>query len=240
VKVEVLADADAVAARAAATVCDAVRSKPVAVLGLPTGNTPIATYAVIARRVAAGAADFTSTSVYALDEVVGPVAGAPGTNGAFYGQSIRFPVGGLHVPDPAAADPEQHIRSHADALRRAGGFDVCVLGIGVNGHIAFNEPGSGRDSAARVVALDESTRVALAGAFGSLADVPQEGMTLGVADLLESRRVLVLALGEHKAEAVRRAIEAPPSASTPASWLQGHDDVTWLLDTAAASPLRRG
>jgi glucosamine-6-phosphate deaminase len=215
-----------------------VRGAEQPILGLPTGNTPIGTYYELAQHVSDGAADFSNTIVYALDEFVGPERDTPGTNSAFYRQYVRFPVRALHVPNPSAADPAQHIRAFADAVRRAGGFDLCVLGVGANGHIAFNEPGSGRDSTARVVDLDEATREGHAGAFGSLSRVPRQGMTLGVADLLEARQILVLALGEQKAGVVRKAIEGRPSADIPASWLQSHGNVTWLIDRAAAAELR--
>ena len=115
-----------------------------------------------------------------------------------------------------------------------------MLGIGVNGHIAFNEPGSERDSRARVVTLTPESRAAHADAFGSLDRVPARGMTLGIADILAARRILVLATGAGKAAIVERILEGPMTAAVPASWLQPHADVTWLLDAAAASRLPRG
>ncbi len=138
------------------------------------------------------------------------------------------------LPQPI---PDAEIRSFADAIRRAGGLDLCVLGIGVNGHIAFNEPGSAVDSRARAVELEPASRAAHAASFGSLDRVPSTGMTLGVADLLESRRILVIAEGEKKASIVREAIRGPEGPEVPATWLRRHPDVTWLLDAAAAAQL---
>lgn len=238
-RIEILADEAAVAVRAADLVCEAVRAKPAARLGLPTGNTPILTYAEIARRVAVGETDFSHADIYGIDEFAGAARTTPGTNSVFYRQHVNFGQRALHCPNPSATEPEEHIRAFADAIRRAGGLDACVLGVGVNGHIAFNEPGSPRDSRARGVELTPVSREAHATAFGSLSAVPSRGMTLGVADLLEARRIVVLAAGARKATIVRAAIEGAETADIPASWLQSHQDIVWLLDAAAARELRR-
>ena len=264
-RIEVLENAEAVAVRAADLICDAVRAKPGARLGLPTGNTPIAAYDELARRVDAGACDFSAADVYAIDEFcrdaaltpqpswlepdlrplpqggegecIVPGRTTPGTNSVFYKEHLRIKPRALHCPNPAAEDPEAHIAAFAEAIRRGGGLDLCVLGIGATGHIAFNEPGAARDSSARVVTLTRLSRQAHAENFGSLDGVPSRGMTLGVADLLESRAIVVLATGAHKAEVVRAAIKGPMTAEVPASWLQVHTDVVWLLDKASAGAL---
>ncbi len=237
-RIEIVAGDDALALRAADVICHAVRAKPAAMLGLPTGRTPISTYADLNRRVSAGQADFSQAAIYAIDEFAGAGPAVPGTNAAFYAPHLNLGQRALHCPDSAAHDPETHIRAFADAIRHAGGLDLCVLGIGVNGHVAFNEPGSGRDSRARVVDLTEASREAHAAGFGSLEAVPARGMTLGVADLLEARSIVVLATGALKATIVRDAIEAAETPAVPASWLRSHADLTWLLDEAAASALR--
>jgi glucosamine-6-phosphate deaminase len=238
-RIEIVADEEALAVRAADVICDAVRAKPVALLGLPTGATPVRAYAELERRVSAGAADFSRATVYALDEFAGASRMTPGTNSVFYRQHLNIGQHALHCPNPSAHDADEHIRAFADAVRRAGGLDLCVLGIGVNGHIAFNEPGSSRDSRARVVDLTPVSREAHAATFGSLDAVPDRGMTLGVADLLEARSILVLASGARKALMVHRAVEGPETADVPASWLRSHADVTWVMDEAAAAELRR-
>ncbi len=238
-RIEILADEAAVAARAADLVCDALRAKPDALLALPTGNTPVRAYAELTRRVAAGTANFARAAIYAIDEFADSTRTTPGANSLFYREHVRLGQRLLHCPNPAAQDPGEHIRAFADAIRRAGGIDLCVLGIGTNGHIAFNEPASAPDSQARVVELTLESREAHAATFGSLDAVPSRGMTLGVADLLESRSIVVLATGAPKAAIVRRAIEDTPTADVPASWLQSHADVLWVLDAAAAAQLRR-
>jgi glucosamine-6-phosphate deaminase len=163
---------------------------------------------------------------------------APGTNAAFFARHLPLRLRALAVPDSSSADPHSEIARFVTAIRDAGGLDLCVLGVGTNGHIAFNEPGSALDSRARVVELTEESRRAHAADFRSLDAVPHRGMTLGVADILESRAILVLAQGAAKAPVVARAIDDPPSADVPASWLQTHTDVTWLLDEAAASEVQ--
>ena len=238
-RIEIVADEAALAVRAADLVCDAVRAKPAARLGLPTGNTPVLAYAEITRRVAAGTADFSRADVYAVDEFAGGTRTTPGTNSVFYRQYVNFGQRALHCPNPSATEPDEHIRAFADAIRRAGGLDLCMLGIGVNGHIAFNEPGSPRDSRSRVVVLTPASREAHAITFGSLAAVPSRGRTLGVADLLEARSIIVLASGARKATVARASIEGAQAAGVPASWLQSHAEVTWLLDAAAAAELTR-
>jgi glucosamine-6-phosphate deaminase len=230
-------DGGALAETAADIICATVRAKPDAVLGLPTGATPVRTYAELERRAASGLASFSGAVVYAIDEFAGAERASPGTNADFYRRYLRLKLRALHCPNAATPSPEEHIAAFADAIRRGGGMDLCVLGIGANGHIAFNEPGSGRGSRARIVELTPASREAHAAAFGSLERVPERGMTLGVADLLEARSILVVASGAAKARIVQLAIEGPMTADVPASWLREHADVTWLLDAAAASAL---
>lgn len=236
-RIETFPTADAAAARAAGLIADAAATVPNANIALPTGNTPIAAYDELAGRVARGEADFSHTTIYAIDEFVGAGRETPGTNSAFYRAHVRLGQRALHCPNPSAQDPDEHIRAFAGAIRRAHGLDLCVLGIGANGHIAFNEPGSARDSRARVVDLAIESRRAHASGFGSLEAVPARGMTLGVADLLESRQIIVMATGAAKAAIVSRAIDGAQTADVPASWLQSVDPL-WLLDEAAAAALK--
>jgi glucosamine-6-phosphate deaminase len=237
-RLEVLPDPQTVASRAAEAVCAVVAAKPDAWLGLPTGSTPVPMYAELTLRISEGACDVSRATACALDEFCA-ASGSPGTNAAFYRQHLPSWAGDLRCPDAAKLDPADEIDEHARTIRQHGGLNLCLLGIGENGHIAFNEPGSARDSRARVVELESTTRRAHAEAFGGLEAVPQRGITLGVADLMDAHAILVLATGTHKAAVVQTAIEEPPGAALPASWLQGHHDVTWLLDEAAASLLSK-
>jgi glucosamine-6-phosphate deaminase len=144
-----------------------------------------------------------------------------------------------HVPrTDCAGDPEAEVRRYARQLEAAGGIDLQVLGIGRNGHIGFNEPGSARESRTRVVELAQETRAAAAANFGGLANVPERAITLGVADILDARAIRVLAFGKGKAEIVRRMLQEPIGPDCPASFLRGHRDLRLLLDREAASGLR--
>lgn len=234
--IEIVADVTALASRATDLICAVAARKHQAVLGLPTGATPIPVYSELGRRVRDGICDLRGVSAFAVDEFLAS-AESPGTNAAFFETHLRVPLRALHLPEAAPSDPERHIAAFADEVRRAGGLDLCVLGIGTNGHIAFNEPGSERDSRARVVQLTLESRRAHASSFGALDAVPPRGLTLGIADLLESRAILMMASGAHKAEIVARAVESPQSSAVPASWLRDHGDITWLLDEAAAAML---
>jgi glucosamine-6-phosphate deaminase len=234
VPIEVLPDAARTGHHAADLVCDAVRHTPGAWVGLPTGATPLPLYQELQHRHATAGCILRDLTPCAVDEFIDLLAG-DGTNQAFYRRHLPFVADRFRCPDPASTDPERDIRTLAGEIAARGGLDLCVLGIGANGHIAFNEPGSPVESRARVVDLAPETRAAHAEAFGGTA--PIRGMTLGVADLRASQRILVLATGLHKAAVVRRALRGPASADCPASWLQDHPDVTWLLDEAASALL---
>lgn len=239
--IEVLADTAAVAIRAADLICAAVAARPRSSLGLPTGGTPVPLYEELNRRAADHTCDLSAAIGYAIDEFCTAeqtsAAPQPGTNAHFYRDHIRFRTRALHCPNPSAAEPDLHIRAYAEAIRRGGGLDLCVLGIGETGHIAFNEPGSARDSSARVIELTATSRKAHAGSFGGIERVPTHAMTLGIADIFESRAILVLATGARKQHIVHNALEGPITPEVPASWLRSHPNVAWLLDTAAVNGL---
>ncbi len=237
-QIELASSGDALARRAADIVCAAVREKPDAVLGLASGKTPLGMYAELARRVAAGKVDLGGVTAFAIDELCGVPRGHPATNASYFARELRFRLRALHVMDSEASDPDAECTGFHHALEDAGGFDLLVLGIGHNGHLAFNEPGSAFDSHARKVALEPITREQNVPYFGSLDATPAYGLTLGIADLLAARTVLLLASGAEKAEAVARALEGPVDEQAPASALQRHPNVTALLDSPAAARLR--
>ena len=153
-------------------------------------------------------------------------------------QHVDLPRAAAHAPDATAADLHAECARYEGAIAAAGGLDLCLLGIGGNGHIAFNEPGSSFDSRTRVVALADDSRAAVAGAFGGEA-VPTRALTIGIATILAARRCVLLAYGAGKAGVIARAIQDPPTPALPASALQLHPDATIILDAAAASGLRR-
>jgi glucosamine-6-phosphate deaminase len=236
-RIEKVTDEAALAVRAADIIAAGLETDA-PIFGFPTGTTPIDTYFELARRADAGEIDMTGALVFAVDEFLGATRKSAGTNSMFFRQYLRAPVKALHCPNPAAEHPGDHITAYADAIRRQGGLQLCMLGVGTNGHVAFNEPGSAQDCRARVVDLSEETRNAHVATFGSLDAVPRQGLTLGIADLMEAKSLLVLVQGASKAAILKAAIEDKPSADVPASWLRDHPDITWLIDEAAAAQLR--
>jgi glucosamine-6-phosphate deaminase len=237
-RVLIAADAADLARRAADIIESLVRERPGAVLGLATGSTPLGLYAELSRRVAAGALDLHGVTVFAIDELHGVPRDHPATNASYCARELSLPLSALHVMDSAAVDAQAECDRFRNAIERAGGLDIVVLGIGPNGHLAFNEPGSAFGSRARKVELAPSTREVYAPAFGSLEATPRFGLTLGLADLLAAREALLLASGADKAAIVARAIEGPVTPDVPASALQRHPNAAALLDPAAASRLR--
>ncbi|HET7762272.1 MAG TPA: glucosamine-6-phosphate deaminase [Phycicoccus sp.] len=238
---------EAAAARAARAVLDglAVAGDRDPVLGLATGSSPLGLYRELGRAVARGEADFSHVHGVALDEYVGLPPGHPeGYRQVLLREVcevIGLPAERLAVPDgsgpglgelrAAAADYERRIRD-------LGGVDVQVLGIGANGHLGFNEPGSAMTSRTRVKRLSERTRRDNARFFRDLADVPTHCVTQGLGTILDARRLVLVATGDAKAEAVAAALEGPLTASVPASVLQWHPDTVVCLDEAAAAGLR--
>ncbi len=236
----VATDATEFAQSAANLVCEAVRDQPDAILGLPSGRTPLAFYDELARRVGSGEAGFSGVTAFAIDELYGVPRDHPATNASYFRRHLteRIPLRALRVMDSEAPDADAECARFLKLIDAAGGLDLAVLGVGVNGHIAFNEPGSPFDSRARRIALERSTREPYAQAFGSLDAVPTHGLTLGIADLMAARRILLLASGALKAKAVAEALEGRATEEVPASVLQRHPDVTVVLDREAASLLK--
>lgn len=228
----------AFATAAADTLLELARQFDRPVVGLPTGNTPIGMYEELARRVTAGKADISAWRPFAIDEYGGP-AGHPGSNRSFFARYWDAIPGAPTIRqfDPEAADRGGEAARFATELASVGGLDIAVLGIGMNGHVAFNEPGSAADSVTRVVELAAESRQAARAVWGS--DTPRWGMTLGMKELLAARVVVIVANGETKAEVVRRGLEDEPAEEFPVSLFQRHPEVTWVLDEGAAGAIER-
>jgi glucosamine-6-phosphate deaminase len=233
-----------VAALAADTIEAAVHARPDAVLGLATGSTPLLTYRELIRRHREGTApSYSEVRCFTLDEYVGLPPGHPESYRATIARELTDPLGipaeRVHGPDPAEEDLATAGERYEAQLAAAGGVDVQVLGIGSDGHLAFNEPGSSLASLTRIKTLAEQTRRDNARFFGAVEDVPRHVVTQGLGTILRARHLLLLATGEAKADAVAAAVEGPLSASCPASVLQLHPHASVLVDAAAASGLVR-
>ncbi|WP_282568702.1 glucosamine-6-phosphate deaminase [Arthrobacter sp. Helios] len=209
----------------------------VPVLGVATGSSPLSLYRALAQR----RDELPPLRAFALDEYLGLPPGHPESYAEVVRREVVEPLGldagQVAVPDGSAADPEQAAADYEAAISAAGGVDVQILGIGNNGHLAFNEPGSPLDSRTRVVQLDESTRQANARFFSSLEDVPTQALTQGLGTIRAARSLVLLASGAAKAEALAAALQGPVTEQVPASILQLHPDVTILLADGAGSGL---
>jgi glucosamine-6-phosphate deaminase len=245
IAVLVAPSASAAAEHVAGIVADAVRAggQRGSVLVLPTGGTPVPVYRRLAAEHRAGRLSFARTTCFNLDEYQGLAGDDRNSYRRFMREQffdhVDCPADRIHIPrgDLPAAEVPAHAAAYERAIQVAGGMDLALLGIGRNGHIGFNEPGSGKDSRTRLVWLDAATRRDAARDFGGEAHVPRGGVTMGVATILAARRIVLLAVGEAKAEALARAVEGAPDPHCPASWLQDHPDCLIVCDPAAASRL---
>ncbi|GIT79980.1 glucosamine-6-phosphate deaminase [Leifsonia sp. LS1] len=241
-EVVVVKDQAAAGALAAESIVELISGKPDAVLGLATGSTPLPVYRALASLVAERGVDVSHVRGYALDEYVGLPAGHPESYRSVINREVVEPLGLtpslIHVPNGARETIEHAGVDYEKAIAESGGVDVQILGIGTDGHIGFNEPGSSFASITRVKTLTEQTRKDNARFFDSEADVPMHCITQGLSTILKARHLLLLAFGEGKAEALAGAVEGPVSAANPGSAIQLHPHVTVLVDEAAASQLR--
>ena len=237
-----MADPDEAGGLAGGAIAALVSRKPHAALGLATGSSPLAAYRDIAGRHAAGGLSLAGAGAFLLDEYVGLPAGHPQSYRSFVARELEahvdFAPGAIRGPDVHADDLLAACDAYEAAIRAAGGVDLQLLGIGTDGHIGFNEPGSSLASRTRIKTLTDQTRRDNARFFGSLDEVPRHVVTQGVGTILEARHLVLLAFGSPKAGAVAAAVEGPVTAMVPASALQLHPHATVVVDEAAASRLR--
>ncbi|HLA83461.1 MAG TPA: glucosamine-6-phosphate deaminase [Thermoguttaceae bacterium] len=213
------------------------------VLGLATGSTPVSIYRKLIRAHQEEGLDFSNVVTFNLDEYYGLSSTALQSYHRFMRETffdhVNIPDENVHVPDGTVVptDVSRYCRDYEAAIRRAGGIDIQLLGIGRNGHIGFNEPFGPKDSRTRLITLDRVTRMDAASDFFKLDNVPTQALTMGVGTIFEAKKVFLLAFGEHKARIVREAVEGPLTERVPASFLQEHTDAAFLLDAAAADEL---
>lgn len=239
-----LGSAEEVAVLAADVVEAVVRGRATAVLGLATGSTPLPTYGELIQRHESGRGpSYERVRCFTLDEYVGLPPGHPESYRATIARELTDPLGiaaeRVQGPDPTPDGLATAGARYEEAITAAGGIDVQVLGIGSDGHLAFNEPGSSLGSLTRLKTLTEETRRDNARFFGSTEEVPRHVLTQGLGTILRARHLLLLATGAAKADALAAAVEGPLGASCPASVLQLHPHVTVLVDDAAAAGLVR-
>ena len=214
-----------------------------AVLGLPTGSTPVNVYRELIRMHREEELDFSNVITFNLNEYYGLSADQVQSCGRWMEEHLFTHINirpeNIHLPD-GTIPPEEvdaHCREYERQIEEAGGIDVLLLGVGGNGHIAFNEPFSIRKSRTRLCTLDPVTRRSLASDFFGEDHVPTQAITVGVGTILDARKILLMALGEHKAKIIRESVQGPVTDRVPASFLQEHSDATALLDPSAAKEL---
>jgi glucosamine-6-phosphate deaminase len=242
-EVVILPDSTEIGAVAADAVGELLGRKPDAVLGLATGSSPLMIYDELAARCDAGLMSFAKARGFTLDEYVGLSADHHeryrNVIDRVFVSRVDFAPGAVRGPDGLAADIPAACAEYENAIQEAGGIDLQILGIGTDGHIAFNEPGSSLASRTRIKTLTRQTRIDNARFFGGDAEaVPTHCLTQGLATIMEARHVILVATGGGKAEAVHHLVEGPVSAMWPATVLQHHPHVTALLDEAAAQRLQ--
>jgi glucosamine-6-phosphate deaminase len=243
VEVIILRDSDEIGSVAADAIETLLTEKPDAVLGLATGSSPLTIYDELAVRCKDGRVSFSRAKGFTLDEYVGLPAEHPeryrNVIDTAFASRVDFPPGAVSGPDGLAADIPAACAAYEDAIRAAGGIDLQILGIGTDGHIGFNEPGSSLASRTRIKTLTRQTRMDNARFFGGDLDaVPTHCLTQGLGTIMQSRHVVLVATGRNKAEAVHQLAEGAVSAMWPASILQHHPHATVLLDDAAARRLQ--
>mgnify|MGYP002646419204 CR=1 FL=1 len=232
---------DAIGAAAATLFASCVIGKPHAVLGLATGSTPIPTYQKMAELYRMGAVDFSEVTTFNLDEYVGLNHEHEQSYYYFMMENlfrhINVPHSQIHVLSGTAEDPVAECLAYEENIRAAGGIDLQILGIGRNGHIAFNEPADAFAPTTHIVELTESTIEANKRFFASADDVPRRALTMGIGSIMKARSIVIIATGSDKAEAIKEMVNGPISPSCPASILQVHPDTVVMVDEAAGALL---
>lgn len=228
-----VSDASAGAQRAF-EIYEAALAQGIKVMGLATGATPIALYDCFV----ASALDFSNITAVNLDEYLGLTSQDPQSYHYFMQQHLfnQKPFKQTFIPDGASSDGQQAARAY-DKILSQNPIDIQLLGLGRNGHIGFNEPGTPFDTTTHLVNLTPSTIAANARFFDEPAAVPTQAISMGIASVMSAKKILLMAFGEEKATAVAATVNGPVTTDVPASVLQTHPDVTIIIDDAAASKL---
>ncbi len=227
---------------AARVVARTLNAKPNAVLGLATGSTPLGLYQELVRMHVEEGLDFSQVTTFNLDEYVGLTRKHPQSYHYFMHENlfkhINIPKQNIYIPSGTTDNYEAFCAWYEQRIEEVGGIDLQILGIGTDGHIAFNEPTSSLGSRTRIKTLAKQTIDDNARFFDSADEVPVYAITMGVGTILEAKRIILLANGENKAEAVAAAIEGPVTSMITASALQLHGDVMFIVDREASGALK--
>lgn len=239
VKVKILPDKENASAEVAQELYDLIVEKPDAVIGVATGSTPELAYELLAEKVKANNIDVSQLQFFALDEYINLPWDHPESYHSVINRTVTVPLGvdpsQVHVPEAPDDAAEGPVRYYDEQIEAAGGIDVQLLGIGRNGHIGFNEPGTPFDAPTHVGRLTDMTRQDNSRFFDSVEEVPPLAVTQGIGTILKSRKAILMAFGDAKADAIRDSLAQPPAEERPGSGLQLHSDCIFYLDEAAAA-----
>ena len=239
--VKIYKDAKSIGEAAATIFAAQVIAKPDSVLGLATGSSPIPTYSRMIEMYKEGIVDFSKVTTFNLDEYISLGHDHPQSYYYFMQENlfkgINVPVENIHVPSGTAEDIDAGGKHYDEMIANAGGIDVQILGIGNNGHIAFNEPCDNFPMGTHKVALTESTIEANTRFFENSDEVPRWAISMGIGSIMKARKIILVATGSAKADAVYGMVKGPVTPECPASILQMHPDVTVFADEAAAAKL---
>ncbi len=240
-KVIVTKNYDELSKVAAKEMASVVKNNPKAILGLATGGSPIGMYKELIRMNKEGEIDFSQVTTVNLDEYVGLSGDHPQSYRYFMNDNlfnhINIDKKNTYVPNGLAENIEEECKNYDNKIAQLGGTDVQLLGIGNNGHIAFNEPDEALVSGTHLTHLTKDTIEANARFFDSIDEVPKTALTMGLGGIMKSKKIIVIASGDSKAEAVKAMVSGKISTEMPASMLQMHRDVVVIVDEAAAKLL---
>ena len=239
---KVFPDAGAASEAAADVVAATIRGKANAAISLPTGTTPLGMFDILSQRVASGEIDFSGVEFFCLDEYVGVSHHDPGSLTRWLWDALLQRIGvkpeQVHALPSTAVDLAAAATAYDETIAKRGGLDLAVLGLGPNGHIGYNEPGSNATSRTRVISLTPESLSQASSYWDGSVSIPDKAMTIGVGTLLESKRIVLLVTGGAKAEMLRRALEEPMHEDVPASWLRlAESRFEVIADEEAASKL---
>lgn len=235
----VVKDYEEMSKKAAAIMSSQVLLKKDSVLGLATGDTPLGMYKELISKYKKNEIDFSKVKTFNLDEYYG-VDRNNSQSYYFYMMNnffkyINIDMSNINIPDGTAQNVEKECINYDRKIKEAGGMDLQILGIGVNGHIGFNEPNVSFEAQTHLVSLDDKTIKSNARFFNSIDEVPVKAISMGIKTILQSKKIILLASGESKAKAIYNTVKGKISPETPASILQLHQDVTIILDEKAAN-----
>ncbi len=240
-KIIVCENYDEMSLKGAEIVKEQVNSKPDCILGLATGSTPVGLYTCLAEMNKKGDVDFSKVTSFNLDEYY-PISPENDQSYRYFMNEnlfskINIDIAKTHVPNGMAEDPEKACKEYDESILAAGGIDLQILGIGQNGHIAFNEPADELYEGTHLTGLTESTIKANARFFEKEEDVPTKAVTMGIASIMRARKIIILANGPAKREIVEKLINGGITTNIPASILKVHPDVTLICDRDACPEL---